>query len=163
MPLKSIAPFQKERKNIDMASHSTVLPDTNTNPSPRERRLVPANTYYDIPYLHPIVVLYGGLGAFSCAWISDFVSSTTTAILWIVFTISYLVLALMLPATYVERKKLDEEGQEVTLRCPLIGLKAFEVDLDLEGINKGLYDPEDGRADPRLHDGCRYGPALLRV
>ena len=146
-----------------MASHSTVLPDTNTNPSPRERRLVPANTYYDIPYLHPIVVLYGGLGAFSCAWISDFVSSTTTAILWTVFTISYLVLVLMLPCTYAERKKLDEEGKETTLRCPLIGLKAFEVDLDLEGINKGLYDPEDGKADPRLHDGCRYGPALLRV
>ena len=69
----------------------------------------------------------------------------------------------MLPYTYAERKKLDEEGKEVTLRCPLIGLKAFEVDLDLEGINKGLYDPEDGRADPRLHDGCRYGLALFRV
>lgn len=42
----------------------------------------------------------------------------------------------MLPYTYAERKKLDEEGKEVTLRCPLIGLKAFEVDLDLEGVNR---------------------------
>lgn len=146
-----------------MASHSTVLPDTSTSPSARERRLVPVNTYYVIPYLHHIIVLYGSLGAFSCAWISDSVSSATTAILWTIFTISYLGLVFMLPCTYAERKKIDEEGNEVMLRCPLIRLKTFEVDLDLEGINKGLYDPEGGRADPRLHDGCRYGPALLRV
>lgn len=145
-----------------MASHSTVLPITDTN-RPRERRLVPVNVHYVIPYLQYIIILYGSLGAFSCAWISDSVSSATTAILWTVFTISYLLLVLMLPCTYAERIKVDEEGREVTLRCPLIGFKAFEVDLDLEGINKGLYDPEDGKADPRLHDGCRYGPALIRV
>ena len=146
-----------------MSSHSAVLPDTNSNPTFRENRIVPANTYYVIPYLHHIIVLYGALGAFSCAWISDSVSSVTAAVLWALYTISYLLLVLMLPCTYAERKKIDEKGEEVTLRCPLIGLKAFDVDLDLEGIDKGLYDPEDGRADPRLHDGYRYGPALLRV
>lgn len=146
-----------------MASHNTVLPETNTNPTSRERRLVPANTYYIIPYLHHIIVLYGTLGAFSCAWISDSVSSVTTAVLWAVFIISYLLLILMLPCTYAERKKIDENGEVVTLRCPLIGLKIFEVDLDLEGVDKGLYDPADGRADPRLHDGYRYGPALVRI
>lgn len=69
----------------------------------------------------------------------------------------------MLPCTYAERKRIDENGELVTLRCPLIGFKIFEVDLDLEGIDKGFYDPEDGKPDPRLHDGYRYGPALIRI
>lgn len=153
----------KETNSIDMALHNTISPEANTNPTSRERRIVPANTYYIIPYLQYIIVLYGTMGAFSCAWISDFVSSVTTAVLWILFTISYLLLILMLPCTYAERKKIDENGHVVTLRCPLIGFKMFEVDLDLEGIDKGLYDPEDGRADPRLRDGYRYGPALIRI
>lgn len=140
-----------------------MSPETNNNPASRERRIVPANTYYIIPYLQYIIVLYGTLGAFSCAWISDSVSPVTTAFLWILFTISYLLLILMLPCTYAECKKIDENGELVTLRCPLIGFKIFEVDLDLEGIDKGLYDPEDGRPDPRLRDGYWYGPALIRI
>ena len=47
--------------------------------------------------------------------------------------------------TYAKRKT-DGEGKEAMLRCLFIESKTFEVDLDLEGINKGLYDPEDGRA-----------------
>lgn len=65
----------------------------------------------------------------------------------------------MLLYTYMEHKKLDKKGKEVILQCPLIGLKAFEF--NLESINKSLYNPADGRTDPRLHDACQYGPALL--
>ena len=70
---------------------------------------------------------------------------------------------LLSPTFYVERKKTDEEGNEITLRCQLVGLKACEVDLDVEGIEKGLYDPPDGNVHPGLHDGCRHGRALLRI
>lgn len=67
------------------------------------------------------------------------------------------------PLCCAECKRIDEEGKEVLLYRPFIGFKACEVTLDLEGIRKGIYDPEDGNVDPRLHDGYRYGPALLRI
>lgn len=145
-----------------MAPDSTPLHDANR--SPRESRIVPANTYYVMPYFGHFVCVFSLAGSFSCAQISDYVSTATSAILWTIFGISILVMMLLgHPIFRLERKKMDEEGKEVTLRCPIIGFKACEVDLDLEGINKGLYDPEDGSVDPRLHDGCRYGPALLRI
>lgn len=73
------------------------------------------------------------------------------------------MLILMFPSVYAERKKVDEEGKEVMLRCLLIGFKACDVDLDLEEIERDLYDLEDGNVDPKLHDGYRYGRALLRI
>ena len=48
------------------------------------------------------------------------------------------------PLCCAERKKVNEEGKEVSLRHLLIRFKACEVALDLEGIRKGMYDPEDG-------------------
>ena len=91
-------------------------------------------------------------------------STATSAIPWTFFGISILVMMLLgHPIFHLKHKKIDEEGKEVTLQCPIIGFKACEVDLDLEGINKGLYDPEDGSVDLRLHNGCRYGPALVCI
>lgn len=57
----------------------------------------------------------------------------------------------------------DEEGRLVRVRRPLIGFKRFEVILDVDGINHGLYDAADGNTDVRLHDGCRYGYAWIRI
>lgn len=90
-------------------------------------------------------------------------SPTMTVMLWAGFAISCLMMILTHPLCCAERKSLDEEGKEVLLRRPLVGFKACEVTLDLEGIRKGIYDPEDGHVDQRLHDGYRYGPALLRI
>lgn len=145
-----------------MAPDSTPLHDANR--SPRERRLVPGNTYYVMPYFGHFAGVFFVTGSIACAQISYYVSTATSAVLWSIFAI--LVLVIMSfghPVFLLERKKIDEEGKEVTLRCPIIGFKACEVYLDVEGINKGLYDHEDGSYDSRLHDGCRYGPALFRI
>ena len=130
-------------------------------PHPHERRRVPVNVYYSMPYYAHFFFIYSVGGSFFCAKFSDYMSTVASAALWIIFGASCLVL--YSPAFHVERKKLDEEGNEVTLRCPLIGFRACEVYLDVEGINKGLYDPEDSDIDRRLHDGYRHGPALLRI
>lgn len=152
---------RKQKAPSNMAS--IVTPSLNTNDPPGERRRVPGNVYYVVPYYHHFLCLYGFLGSFFCAWISDYVSLTTTATLWTGYAISCMVMILTHPLCCAERKKVNEEGKEVLLRRPLIGFKACEVTLDLEGIRKGMYDPEDGNVDPRLHDGYRYGPALLRI
>lgn len=141
-----------------MASDSSHLHDTN---APRERRRVPVNVYYSMPYYAHFFFAYSVGGSFFCAKFSGQMSTVASAALWTIFGVSCLVL--YSPAFQVERKKLDEEGNEVTLQCPLIGFRACEVYLDVEGINNGLYDPSDGNIDRRLHDGYRHGPALLRI
>ncbi|KAI9926118.1 hypothetical protein ASPWEDRAFT_38042 [Aspergillus wentii DTO 134E9] len=123
----------------------------------------PANIYYAIPYYHHFFVLYALIGSFACAWYSDYLSSTTTALLWTAYATFILALIIANPEICTERKKIDEQGKEVILRCPLVGFKSCEVALDLEGIKKGLYDAVNGRVDTRLHDGYRYGRALIRI
>ena len=148
-------------KLSDMTSGSP--PSPNLDHHTGERRRVPANTYYVMPYLAHFFFIFAITGSIGCAQLDKHLSSAEAAILWTVFGISCLLLASLSPALYVERKTTNEEGREITLRCQLVGLKAFEVNLDMEGIEKGRYDPPDGDADPRLHDGCRHGPALLRI
>lgn len=144
-----------------MSPDSPSSSDSDHHPSERPR--VPGNTYYVMPYLAHFFFLFAITGSIGCAQLDKHLSSAEAAILWTVFGVSCLLLASLSPALYVERKKTDEEGREITLRCPLVGLKAYEVNLDMDGIEKGRYDPPDGDADPRLHDGCRHGPALLQI
>jgi hypothetical protein len=59
--------------------------------------------------------------------------------------------------------RLDEMGKSIQVLRPLIGFKIYEVALDVDGINDGLYDAADGNTDLRLHDGCRYEYARIRI
>lgn len=70
-------------------------------------------------------------------------------------------LPLSLPA--FTQMRTDEEGKSARVRRPLIGFKRCEVALDIDGINNGLYDAMNGNTDLRLHDGCRYGNARIRI
>ncbi|KAL4917323.1 hypothetical protein BDW62DRAFT_184219 [Aspergillus aurantiobrunneus] len=67
------------------------------------------------------------------------------------------------PSICTDRTGSDETGMPVRVRRPLIGFKRWEVALDVDGIDNGLYDAPDGNTDPRLHDGCRYGYAWIRI
>ncbi|RJE24494.1 hypothetical protein PHISCL_03186 [Aspergillus sclerotialis] len=116
-----------------------------------------------MPYYVHVISIFTFAGAFSCSWFGQYLSSVKAAILWTGYVFSVMFLMLLSPTLYVERKKTDEEGNEITLRCQLVGLKACEMNLDVEGIEKGLYDPPDGNIHPGLHDECRHGPALLRI
>ena len=148
-----------------------MTPDRSASPAsdpghhhhPRKCRRVPGNTYYYMPYYAHFFCIYTFAGSFGCSWFGEYLSFAEAAILWTVYVVSLLLLMLLSPTLYVERKKTDEEGRDITLRCQLVGLKACEVDLDVEGIEKGLYDPPDGNVHPGLHDGCRHGPALFRI
>lgn len=70
--------------------------------------------------------------------------------------ISIVVLILLCSQICHECKKINKEGQEVTVRYLFTGLKAFKVRLDLEGIKKGLYDMDE-RPDERLMMGIGMG------
>ncbi|KAI9933933.1 hypothetical protein ASPWEDRAFT_168208 [Aspergillus wentii DTO 134E9] len=135
------------------------LPTTNDERKHRK----PANIYYTMPYYHQVFCCYIFTGSFACAWFTDYVSRTTEIFVWVAFAITCLLVILANPFICTERKKVDEEGHTVTVRYPLIGFKRCEVALDLEGIKRGLYDSEDGNTDVRLHDGYRYGRALVRI
>lgn len=84
--------------------------------------------------------------------------------LWTAHVLLILAIMAQNPAICHERKKTDEDGREVMVQYPLVGLKCCEVELDLEGIEKGYYDMGPGEAtDERLHDGYRYSTALLPI
>ena len=143
----------------NMSQDSTRLLD---NIDSEERRLPPGNIYYVMPYHEPFMLLYAFVGSLTCSFLSDSLSTSTSAILWVTYVVSCAVMIVFHPEVCCERKKIDEEGKEVTLRCPVIGFKACEVPADLEGIKNGLYDEGD-RTDLRLHDGYRYGYARIRI
>ena len=136
----------------------------NSSPNHHQpRQTTPANVYYSIPYYEHFLLLYTFVGSFTCAQLSGSMSSTTGAILWTAYVLSCVVFILTYPRLCVERARLDENGNHVTLRRPVIGFRMCEATLDLEGISKGWYDAPDGRTDSRLHDGYRYGYALIRL
>lgn len=130
--------------------------------TPEEPQRPAGNVYYVMPYYELFVLLYAFIGTFSCSWISDSLSGSGSAILWTSYVVSCGVLILIHPEVCIEGKRVDEEGKEVVVRWPLVGFKACEVLVDLEGIRDGLYDEGD-RTDRRLHNGYRYGNALVRI
>lgn len=144
-----------------MSQESSVrLLDSVDAPDGRQRP--PGNVYYVMPYYELVVLLYAFIGTFCCFWFSDSLSTSASAILWTSYVVSCAVLILIHPEVCIEDKRLDEEGREVVVRWPLVGFKACEVLADLEGIRNGLYD-EGNRTDLRLHNGYRYGNALIRI
>lgn len=143
---------------------STLEDNEHTAPSGLERRRIPGNVYYIMPNYWSIFWSYGSFGAFGCQILESYVSANTSLMLWTGYLVFLVILGVLNPAICHKCKKIDEEGKEVIVRYPLVGLRACEVELDLEGIEKGVYDkPEGKRTDEMIHDGRRYARALLRI
>lgn len=141
-----------------MSDNTHLLPN-----KPHERPRQPYNIYYTIPYYKRFFYSYTFIGSFTFAWISDYLPIVGKACLWIGFATTCGLLIAIHPSICTERIRIDETGKPVRVRRPLIGFKRYEVALDVDGINNGLYDATDGNTDLRLHDGCRYGYARMRI
>ncbi|OJJ88684.1 uncharacterized protein ASPGLDRAFT_42257 [Aspergillus glaucus CBS 516.65] len=143
-----------------MSDNTRLLPNnSHDDECPRK----PYNIYYTIPYYKPFFYSYIFIGSFTFAWITDYLPTVGKICLWIGFATTCGLLIATHPSIYTDQMRSDETGKSVRVRRPLIGFKSCEVALDVEGINHGLYDAADGNTDLRLHDGCRYGYARIRL
>lgn len=142
-----------------MSDNTRLLPNKSHDERPRK----PYNVYYTIPYYKLFFYSYTFIGSFTFAWITDYLPIVGKACLWIGFAITCGLLIAIHPSICTERIRIDETGNPVRVRRPLIGFKRYEVALDVDGINNGLYDATDGNTDLRVHDGCRYGYARMRI
>lgn len=144
----------------NMSDNTHLLPNTSHN---NERPRVPGNIYYTIPYFEPFFFSYVFIASFTLAWIADYLPTEGKICLWAGFAATCALLIAIHPSICTERMRSDEAGRPVRVRRPLIGFKRWEVALDVDGIDRGLYDAADGNTDVRLHDRCRYGYAWIRV
>ena len=161
LPLIGLLAFLHLYSHIFTMSSNTRL--LSNSPQDDERPRKPYNIYYSIPCYKPFFYSYIFVGSFTFAWITDYLPKVGQMCLWAGFAITCGLLIAIHPSIYTERIRSDEMGKSVRVRRPLIGFKRCEIPLDVEGIDKGLYDAADGNTDSRLHDGCRYGYARIRI
>jgi hypothetical protein len=132
------------------------------NPSyPRK----PANIYYALPYFGHVLCTYVFLGSFALAWVADYLTLAGKTCMWIGFVTTCALAIAIHPTITTEKTGLDEKGNPIKARRPLVGFKRWEFILDLEGIENALYDDlhDDGHTDPRIQDGYRYTYAWIRI
>lgn len=159
LPLSLLTFSRLSPQIFKMSDNTRLLPNKSHDERPRK----PYNVYYTIPYYKLFFYSYTFIGSFTFAWITDYLPIVGKACLWIGFAITCGLLIAIHPSICTERIRIDETGKPVRVRRPLIGFKRYEVALDVDGINNGLYDATDGNTDLRVHDGCRYGYARMRI
>ncbi|KAJ6076641.1 hypothetical protein N7499_008622 [Penicillium canescens] len=131
-------------------------------PNPGRRRK-PANIYYTLPYFEPVMYSYVFIGSFILAWVADYLTIVGKTCMWTGFAITCALVIAIHPTITTDRIRPDEKGNPIKVRRPLVGFKRWEFALDIESIENGLYDDPDGNPDERLHDGCRYTYAWIRL